>query len=571
MSNLFLRLTLAAVPATWFIFGPPGGAAAQGYHPDHPMVLAMVERGVRGLESQVNGSPHFPMSQVFRGGHGELALNGYAHFKVQHDANNPVVERGLEAARFIAANLDPDQTDGVGGLSKTFYAVSVAALLLAEVDPVAYERELAQISNYLRRSQRNNGSYGYPDFETGDVSQCQYVALAFWTLDRKGVPVDYATVGDLGNWMMRAQDPAGGWPYHAIVGSGGQDSPQRWFKVTPSMALAGGSTVLIAADTQRVFGEVFAGLNSPNIEGLPKAVQLYVERQSDPLKNQERRKSMSAQRAASSVENCQSWLQANSVIPTGDGSSYPYYQLYTLERYEAFREAIFKLPKDDSPTWYNEGVDYLRKRQDANTGLWPKTDHGTGSVSTSFALLFLIRGTQKGIAATERGTTAGGYELPPDTTNIEVEGTQIKGKSVEVAVDDLLDTLEENVGGDLEGKSIPEDLKLADDPKTRRRQLDRMERLLRGSLSWQARRVAARLVGQSDEHRVVPTLIYALSDPDSHVKRYARDGLRFISRKFEGFGMPDDPTDSEIEQAQREWLEWYRSTNPGFVSLQLNM
>jgi len=368
--------------------------------------------------------------------------------------------------------------------------------------------------------------------------------------------------------MLRVQDPDGGWPYQGEdPGTKGRVSQSG---VTPSMAIAGGSAVLIAADTQRVFGDVFSELSQTGYEGLPKAVKLFEQEAS--LKNEaRRRRTLSPDAVFKAIEDCQQWLETKSRIPPDTDAYFPYYQLYTLERYEAFREAILRLPKEESPEWYNDGVAYLKERQDSESGLWPSGNYTTRSVTTSLALLFLIRGTQKGIAATERGTTAGGYELPPDTTNIEVEGTQIKGKSVEVAVDDLLDTLEENVGGDLEGKSIPEDLKLADDPKTRRRQLDRMERLLRGSLSWQARRVAARLVGQSDEHRVVPTLIYALSDPDSHVKRYARDGLRFISRKFEGFGMPDDPTDSEIEQAQREWLEWYRSTNPGFVSLQLNM
>ena len=106
----------------------------------------------------------------------------------------------------------------------------------------------------------------------------------------------------------------------------------------------------------------------------------------------------------------------------------------------------------------------------------------------------------------------------------------------------MLDILEEDGAGDTEGKSIPEDLQLDKDPATRAAQLDRLERLVRGSKSWQARRVAARLLGKSDELRVVPALIFALSDPDQPVRRYARDGLRFISRKFDGFGMPDDPT-----------------------------
>jgi HEAT repeat protein len=73
-------------------------------------------------------------------------------------------------------------------------------------------------------------------------------------------------------------------------------------------------------------------------------------------------------------------------------------------------------------------------------------------------------------------------------------------------------------------------LELDKNPIDRAAQLDWLERLVRGGRSWHARRVAARLLGGSDELRVVPALIFALSDPDQSVRTYARDGLRFISR-----------------------------------------
>ena len=123
----------------------------------------------------------------------------------------------------------------------------------------------------------------------------------------------------------------------------------------------------------------------------------------------------------------------------------------------------------------------------------------------------------------------------------------------------MLDILGGRRADETEGKSIPEDLELDPDPTARAAQLDRLERLVRGSSSWQARRVAARLLGKSDELRVVPALIFALSDPDKSVRQYARDGLRFISRKFDGFGMPDDPTDADIAKAQQKWRDWYRT------------
>jgi hypothetical protein len=62
-----------------------------------------------------------------------------------------------------------------------------------------------------------------------------------------------------------------------------------------------------------------------------------------------------------------------------------------------------------------------------------------------------------------------------------------------------------------------------------------------------------------------------LSDPDEPVRRYARDGLRFLSRRFDGFGMPDRPSRPEVEKAQQQWREWYRSVNPKYVFLDYDL
>lgn len=131
----------------------------------------------------------------------------------------------------------------------------------------------------------------------------------------------------------------------------------------------------------------------------------------------------------------------------------------------------------------------------------------------------------------------------------------------------MLELLESDGADQLDGKALSDRAILPTDPVQRSAQLDRLERLVRGSKSWQARRVSARLLGTSDDLRVVPALIYALSDPDLSVRRYARDGLRFISRRFEGFGMPDEPTNAQLHQAQRKWRAWYLTMKPGFVFL----
>ena len=42
----------------------------------------------------------------------------------------------------------------------------------------------------------------------------------------------------------------------------------------------------------------------------------------------------------------------------------------------------------------------------------------------------------------------------------------------------------------------------------------------------------------------------------------ARDGLRFISRKFYGYRLPDKPTEAQAQAAQAKWKEWYLAIRP---------
>jgi hypothetical protein len=185
-------------------------------------------------------------------------------------------------------------------------------------------------------------------------------------------------------------------------------------------------------------------------------------------------------------------------------------------------------------------------------------------------VLFLIRSTKKAIGDLGEGVLAGGYGLPDDSREIRVEGTQIKAPASQVAVNDLLSLLEGDAAGKLDGNSIPENLKLAADPKERAQQIARLKRVVRGAESYASRQVAMRLLAQSDSLEVVPTLIFGLSDPDDGARRYARDGLRFISRRFTGFGLPADAEEDsrEVKEAIENWKNWYLQFDPGYVFLE---
>lgn len=520
---------------------------AWSYTPQDPVVQAMVNRGIGYLEAQDW------KSNMGRWQDGTKILAGYAHYKVKYDANHPIVRQGIDSAKKVIASLD----GGNEGKHAT-YEVSVSVLLLATVDAKAYDAELRKLQGYLFSVQRSNGPWTYTSEENGDVSQTQYALLAIWTLDRVGIRLDYRRVAGAAQWLLRVQDPTGVWPYHGVdPGRGGLIKQDE---TSYSMAIAGGSSVLIAGDALRLWGDMAE--NNTGIFGLPKAVKVY---RADENVERRKRATISSGPILAGCERMQAWRDKNP-YRRKDGDWY-YYQLYTLERYESFIETAYAEPKDKSPAWYNKGVEELKRYQDPKSGGWTdKSGLNSGSIiSTSFAVLFLIRSTQKSIAVMGEGTARGGKGFGKDVRNAKLVGGSVKTEPIAQSVDKLLDILDDDNADSLADKSLPEDMQLAEKDPDRAAQLERLERLVRGSKSWQARRVAARLLGKSDEMRVVPALIFALSDPDEMVKRFARDGLRFISRKFEGYGMPDRPTEVQISNAQKEWRAWFLTMRPGYV------
>ncbi|WP_218932812.1 HEAT repeat domain-containing protein [Roseimaritima multifibrata] len=532
----------------------PLQASVHAAKPTDPQVQAMIRKGIQFLHSEesMKGLGHREGSEM---------LIAYAVFKVDHEENDPIVKRGLDQAIRYAGQ----SASQIRNHTYANYEMAVAILLLAEVDPVKYENEIRKLRDVFVSGQRGHGGYGYYSEQAGDISQTQYVMLALWTLDKNGfqIPTN-ATIG-VTTFFLRTQAPQGGWGYKGNVAPKvGQKIPQD-NRVGETLTMGGAGSLLIA-------GELFGFWESPNLD--PALAELPIAFK--PAES-EKEKMLKAAEAAGikpalllgSVSQADRFL-AN---PKGGIRLRDYYKIYTMERYRSFVE-IATGNIVEEPDWYNKGVADLRSKQSDNGAWGIKDAYGSGgavndepAVATAFAILFLIRSTKKSIVSFSQATARGGQGLPKDASEIRMEGGQVKGSQVAGAVDGLLNLLEQDGADELDGQSIPEDLKLATEPEARRKQLDRLIRLVRGSQSWQARRVAARVLGQSGELRVVPALIYALSDNDTYVRRFARDGLRFVSRRFDGFGMPDKPNATEIKAAQQAWRDWYLSLDPGYVFL----
>ncbi len=564
-----LVTTFAACFSLLALFGAGDRASAQGYTPEHPTVQAMINKGLKFIETAPQEQFSTKVND-WSGKAGETILAGYAHYKCRHDAAHPVVKRGVDTALKMVNALRGGS--GEHGHKKN-YEMAVCVLLLGAVDGDRYKKELQDLQHFLFESQADHGGWPYPGSEPGDTSQTQYALLAVWTLDRMGIKMDYPKVVQAMQWLLQVQSVNGGWPYHGELPRGGQRINQK--RVDMSMALAGGSSLLIAGDALRLWGQTGADDDDPGIVGLPKAIKLYRE---DKNKAGRRRATISEEPIKRAISSLEGYRKAHpNPIKRGSGADWYFYQLYTLERYESFIEIAQGKVKEKSPAWYNTGVSELKKFQNGD-GSWADRQSRASPISdTSFGLLFLIRSTQKTVFSLGEGTLSGGYGLPDDTTEIRVEGTQIKGRPIAADLESMMSLLEKDGADNLSDKSLPENLVISNDPATRAAQLDRLERLVRGSKSWQARRVAARVLSTTDELRVVPSLIYALSDTDPMVWRYARDGLRFISRQFDGMGLDNPPRGKPVHSAstvasvQKKWRAWYKTMNPKYVFLDYDL
>lgn len=517
-------------------------ADLHAYTPEDPTVVQMVNRGVRYLETARTSND------------GELVLCAYAHFKVEHDESNELVRNGIAAAKRIAAEVSREAHH------KSHYQSAVSIMLLCEISASRFASELNTFKRFYDEHQMSHGGYGYPGDQLGDVSQTQYAILGIWTLDRNGIKLDYARVQRALNWLRIVQDVSGPWPYHGKVPISGQLVRQE--KTSMSMAMAGAASLLIGGDALRVWGETVED-EDPGIVGLPKAVKIYKE---DVNVERRKRAKIPSQTLLGPVEHMERWRQQHPET-YGGNMLWWFYLIYTTERYESFLEIAKGLPADKSPAWYNNIVTELIRMQNAENGGWDVKASTNGAISTAFAILFLIRSTQKSLGSGASATTIGGYGFGDNVTDAQLINGQSVTKTPAKSVNEMLSLLESDGADELDGKALQDNAVLPTDPVERSAQLDRLERLVRGSRSWQARRVSSRLLSTSDDLRVVPTLIFGLSDGDHMVRKYARDGLRFISRKFEGFGMPDEPTNAEIRDAQRKWRAWYLTMRPDYVFL----
>lgn len=522
------------------------GLAEAQYSPSHPVVVDMVDRGISYLEK---GEP-ISNGEFVDGG---TILVGYTIHKVRADVEHPLVKAGVAKATEIAHSFGKTQAFD----HKITYVAAVAALLLCDVDPEKYKPEIEMLRNWFVSTQKPHGGFSYMNVAAGDTSQTQYAILAMWAMNEVGVQTPPENVEATINWLRHFQLPDGAWSY--------QPTDQLPGLGTKSLATAGLGALLIGGDILRVFGT--RGKKQVD-DGVPAALRLVVE---EKTRSGGAGGSLTRADLEPTIERGVNFQIGNPNPPRLDSRDWYTYWRYSQERYESFLE-VARNKQEKSPAWYNQGVEELRRLQD-NSGAWGSKhpDHAPNQVATAFSILFLIRSTQKTIGNINEGLLFGGYGLPKDVSAMRQVGDKVVGKGSAASIDDLLKMMEEDDPKASSEENLMDNLKLSTVPETRRAQLARLSRILSNgnalqSEDYKKRRVAARLLSQADDLDFVPAMIYALGDGDRIVWKYAEDGLRLVSRRFD-MVLPEDANDSAKKTAIENWKKWYLSLRPDYVFL----
>jgi HEAT repeats/Squalene-hopene cyclase C-terminal domain/Prenyltransferase and squalene oxidase repeat len=542
--NRMLGLAACAGMLAW-------SAPAWAIRSDSPEVRQLIEAGLAAIEKPGSHGDDFYAERL-----GARCIVGLAFLKAGKP-DHPRVDEAVKAAR--AAMTSGEKID--------VYSNGIVIVFFCELSPERYRREIQWYLDLLRKRQKEHGGWGYDgnsaegaDLPTGDTSQTQYASLGYWSAYRHGFAIQPESLERLTQWILRTQDPAGAWGYQGVVTQTSQRVGQS--QISCSMLAAGMSSLLICAD---LLDAAPAGLDDGSgwtaedmlLEDLPPALRAAREGDANrppPVQIHTGKINLSA--ILESIDLARGWMDKNYTMNLGN---YFCYYLYATERYQSFYD-LLEGTAEEEPKWYTDGYELLRAKQRPDGG-W---NAGCGmSVDTAFAVLFLMRSTQKSIQSTlGEGTLVAGRGIPSNVARARLRGNQVVVEQVQTKLEEMLSMVD-----DADQSHLDE---LARDPTSLVvGQVDvasarRLQQLVRGG-EPAVRLLSVRALGRTGNLDYVPTLIYALTDPDRDVVLEARDSLEFVSRRFNGFGPPDSFTDKQRFDAVDAWKNWYRSLRPGVL------
>jgi len=522
----------------------PGSSFA--VRPESPEVVAAIDKGVAFL-----GSPAAEDDRI-----GARSLQCYcllkyaasdpAHPKV--DPTNPKIVAAVNRIQKALGNRDPAKLE-TGSLD--IYSTGLAIIFLVEFDKEKYRPDIECLLASLRKRQKPHGGWGYPERETGDTSMTQYGVLSSWVATKAGFAVPQESIESVATWLMRTQDPTGGFGYQGNVAPNAGALVNQ-SEIKPSMTAAGSGSLYICAD--------WLDLLNPKEKRKDLPTALKEVKSKDALKDRPKTTKIDLRAIREAEALSKQWMAANTKI---EGIQWTHYYLYALERCMAFRDK-FDHKDEPEPQWYNEGAAFLMKTQ-TESGSW---NGQCGTVpDTAFSVLFLMRNTRKMAKTLElygKSTMIGGRGIPADTRNVLVKANgTLMARPLSSASDTLLAIIEKQGGQEFD-KSVA---LLADLPDSQLKALttkygDRIRDLV-GNKSPEARLAAVLALGKTRDLDNVETLIYALTDPDPRVVRAANDGLLRMRRISTEASLPENFSEEDRRFLVEKWKAWYQSIRPG--------
>lgn len=521
-----LRCPLAAVVVSGAALLPLG---AEGHTPDSPEVKAAVVRALKYLATADDAA-------------GRLGAKALAARVLAADGqrDHAKVKEAVAAIRQELAA--PTVLD--------IYSHGLAIVLLAELDPFGYRAELEALVARLAAAQKPHGGWGYPHQGTGDTSMTQYAVLALWTAAEAGIETPLATWEKAAQWLLRTQDPSGAFGYQAVVPNNDELMPQSG--INPTLAAAGLASLYLCGDHLGLLS--LGGSSDPRVPGVFKPVERA------EASRQARTEAVDRVRLGQAIQRAAQWCAAHE---KDRPPQYLHYYWYTIERMQTFGEAA-QAKRPAAAAWYDDGVQYLLAAQ-RDDGSWQGTEDLVPA--TAFAVLFLTRSTRKVLRREQGlgdGTLVGGRGLPPAAGDVALRLGKIVARPLAGPAEELLARMEDPSHPDfLRAVEGLEELTAQADAPLLSRHAEQLRRLAAGP-SPEARAAALRALSRARNVDDAPLLIEALQDGDSQVAEAAREGLRFLARRF-----TSEPA-GELSEAQRQaeraqWKSWYQRIRPGAV------
>jgi len=171
------------------------------------------------------------------GSFGVSVFAGYALFKTGDPIESPAVAAAIREA---AARSSGTQYQGDRGYHH-IYIAGVDAMLLSDIDPERYKGNLQSIANYIQSVQRADGSWSDSPTFPGDVSMSQYGVLGLWAAQRAGCTVSPQKVDLAADFLMKNNNPDGGWAYRPGTTQGPGNGQS-----THNMTMAASGSLLVA-------------------------------------------------------------------------------------------------------------------------------------------------------------------------------------------------------------------------------------------------------------------------------------------------------------------------------------